>query len=810
MKYVKDKPYVPIPRVQVCPFFVIGGKGMKFKKKLLLVCTSVLVSLPSVASARNNDVPFFNGNENTFLESVELQMPGKYLRPGSGYAPPGVELLYKGDLHYPAVYNGSFSWDNPQVNLVQNEDSSEPFVRIANEGYFNASVPVGDRMVTETERVNTSVIADKYWGNPDFVLTNMIKHSITGLKTLKNYGTFYWIRDMAYLSGGYAGASGVNGVNKYNLWYVRTSKPEIKDFKASSGKKDVPVKFTFNGFEYVSKGKGYNDRDPNGTTVNPYQAAAGERNRVKWMLDITKDGETVHHQENYLRSDPQTDNQKPNEGDAGQFTKEDVSWQPQMCGRYTAKLKITDAVQRDSNEKAVNFNVDGNCGTEVTPNPDSGDEDDFKYKIDFSSDRIEGETAREGKNIKTKIDVSRDNFKPERDQYREKVNNNINKSQQAVNSSESDRDSAQSSLSYCRRNPIHEVDAEGNHHYYDRDCSWEENRLDSAASRLDTARQKLEKEKNKIKKLDALEAKYANPETVVVLKHNGQQVATQKVRLTEGEKKTLNLGWQHKGKGTIQAEINPAGNRLDIEETTYKNNPIKTAIYAPSHEKGMCGVTSVKGVVETVSERVSKEDTVGEMFYETLSGSIDNLAPSKLHAGYGFSYEVNGKYKNDWNTNYPGVFTKATAQYPFADEGLKTTYDLESVSNNGLISKFLPENMYLSEVTGHVFNSKRPTKSLYWDGKEKIIDGQRKWYAPLKTKDGKYSFNVETNPAGVNEMSLCLTNEVEIKGVAYDDFKKRRVLADLPFPVQTPGWNWVGKENIITDLSNWYYMKNRN
>lgn len=50
----------------------------------------------------------------------------------------------------------------------------------------------------------------------------------------------------------------------------------------------------------------------------------------------------------------------------------------------------------------------------------------------------------------------------------------------------------------------------------------------------------------------------------------------------------------------------------------------------------MCGVTSVKGVVETVSERVSKDDTVGEMFYETLSGNIDNLAPSKLHAGYGF------------------------------------------------------------------------------------------------------------------------------------------------------------------------------
>ncbi|MEC3263308.1 hypothetical protein P9133_02265 [Bacillus thuringiensis] len=783
---------------------------MKLKRSLLLLCTSTALMIPSIASAKNADVPFYNGTDDTSLTSRKLQMKGKFYRFGSQYAPPGIDLAYKGDLHYPAVYNGSFSFENPQANLVQREDLSEPYVRISNEGYWNSAIVVGDRMITEKERITDSIISDKYWGNSQFVLNNLDSHTISNGNSSESYGLFYWIRDIAYLSGGNAGAGGVNGINKYNLWYVRTSKPEIKDFKASNGKKDTPVKFTFNGFEYVSKDKGYNDRDPNGTTVNPYQRAAGERNRVKWLLDITKSGETVHHQENYLRSTPQKDNQKPNEGDAGRFTKEDVTWQPQMCGRYTAKLKIVDGVQRDSNEKKVDFTIDGNCGTEVTPNPDPGDEDDFKYKIDFSADRIEGETAREGKNIKTRIDVSRDNFKPERDQYRAKVNNNINKSQQEVYSAESGRDSAQSSLSYCRRNPIHEKDEEGHDYYIDRDCSWEENRLDDAASRLDTARQKLEKEKNKIKKLDVLEAKYANPETVVVLKHNGQQVSSEKVRLTEGEKKTLNLDWKHKGKGTIQAEINPAGNRIDIEETTYKNNPIKTAIYEPSKEKAMCGVTSVKGVVETVSERVSKEDTVGEMFYETLSGSIDNLAPSKLHSGYGFSYEVNGKYKNEWNANYPGVFAKATAQYPFADEGLKTTQELEGVTNTGLTSKFLPENMYLSEITGHVFDSKRPTKSLYWDGQEKIIDGQRKWYAPLKTKDGKYAFNVETKPAGVNEMSLCLTSEVEIKGVAYDDFKKRRVLADLPFPVQTPGWNWAGKEHIITDLSNWYYMKNRN
>ncbi|OPD53951.1 hypothetical protein [Bacillus anthracis] len=783
---------------------------MKLKRNLLLtLCTSTVLMLPNIANAKNIDIPFYNGEDNTFLNSSDLQMPGKYFRPGGGFEP--VKTLYKADIHYPAVYNGAFNWDDPKENLVENEDNTEPFVRIANEGYLNSKVPVGDRMVTEIERVNASVIKDKYWGNPDFVLKTMLPHEVSGFKDFKKLGMFYWIRDIAYLSGGYAGAGAVDGVNKYNLWYVRTSKPQVKDFKVSSTKNELnkPVTFNLNGFEYVSKGKGYNDRDPKGTTVNPYQNTAGERNRVKWELEIEKEGSKVNYQSDYLRSKPQKDNQKPNEGDAGQFKSEELKWQPQMCGRYTAKIKVLDAVQRESNEKTVDFTIDGNCGTEVTPNPDPGDKDDFKYKIDFSADRIEGETAREGKNIKTRIDVSRDNFKPERDQYRVKVNNNINKSQQEVYSAESGRDSAQSSLSYCRRNPIHEKDEKGNDYYIDRDCSWEENRLDDAASRLDTARQKLEKEKNKIKKLDALEAKYANPETVVVLKHNGQQVASQKVRLTEGEKKTLNLDWQHKGKGTIQAEINPAGNRIDIEETTYKNNPIKTAIYAPSHEKGMCGVTSVKGVVETVSERVSKEDTVGEMFYETINGSIDNLSPSKLHSGYGFSYQVNGTYKNQWNDNYPGVFTAATAQYPFADEGLKSKQDLERTKNTGSISSFSPKNMYLSEKTGHVFDSKRPTKSLYWDGQEKIIDGGQKWYSPMKTKDGVYTFNVETAPAGVNEMSLCLTEQVEIKGVAYDDFIKRRVFPDDPFPGGSGvGWNWVGKEEILHKLTDWYYMKN--
>ncbi len=225
--------------------------------------------LPSVASAGNSDVPFYDGNETTILASDELQLKGKLLRSGSRYKP--KEFDYKADIHFPAVYNGSFNWGNPRENLIQNEDHSDPYVRISNDGYINPSVVVGDRMVTEVERITNSIITDKYWGNPQFVLKNLIPHKITNKESFESYGHFYWIRDIAYLSGGYAGAGGVNDVNRYSLWYVRTSKPQIKDFKATSGPKDIPVKFTFNGFEYVSKNKGYNDRDPNGTTINPYQ-----------------------------------------------------------------------------------------------------------------------------------------------------------------------------------------------------------------------------------------------------------------------------------------------------------------------------------------------------------------------------------------------------------------------------------------------------------------------------------------------------------------------------------------------------------
>ena len=796
-----------IQRYRCVLFYVLGGERMKIKGKVLLLCTSILLALPTVADAKNADVPFFNGEQNTFLQSDELQLPGKYYRPGSGYTPPGQgepgSLYYTADIHYPAVYNGSFNYGNPWGNLVQEADGSEPYIRISNEGYLNSNVPQGDRLVTEVERMNPSIIADKYWGNPQFVLKYMNQHLISNLTTQKPYGLFYWIRDVAYLSGGYAGAGGVEGINRYSLWYVRTSKPEIKGFNASSGAKDKPVTFNFDGFEYVSKEKGYKDKGFADNTVNPYQSIAGERNRVKWTLDITKDGENVNHQEDYIRSKPQKDNNKPNEADPGYFNKDGLKWQPQMCGKYTAKLKVVDGVQRASNERTVNFTVDGNCDSKVPPNPD---EKPYKYNIDLSTDRIEGTTAKKGTKIQTRVDVSRASYKKERDEFREIFKGNIKKYQQEVDVLTPQYENAESSLSYCRRNPYHRIDAEGKDYYVDRDCTSEENTLDRIKSKLEKAKEKLKEYQKKLKRLEEDEKKYSIVETTVVLRHNGKIVAQQKVALAEEMRKTLYFDWTYLGKGKLEAEINP-DRSLEIPEITYDNNLIKTTVNEPTEESAPCGVTSVKGVVQTVSIRVSETETTTKTYYEYLNGNISNLVPSKFRSGYGFSYEVNGSYSNEWDPSYKGVFTEATAKYPFADQGLKTTQTLDQAEYTGLTAKYLPKNMYLSEYTGHVFDTKKPTKSLLWDGQEKIIDGKRKWYAPMKQKDGVYTFNVETKPSGVNQMSLCMSKQVEVQGVAYDDFVRRSILPDDPFPAGEPGWNWKGKVKIIKDTIDWYYMK---
>ncbi len=796
----------------------------KIKSILFLIVVLIALFIPNTASARNNDVPFYNGDPSTLLDTSTLQINGKLLRPGKGYTPPsGGDAYYTADFHYPAMYNGSFNFSNNFENLVQNADYSEPYVNLANDGFLGTGNPVGNRMVTEIQRINSSIIHNKYNGNGDFVLDNLQEHNVKNLGTGKSYGLFYWIRDIAYLSGGYAGAGLNKGVSPYQIWVVRTSNPDITRFNASNGAKSDPVNFNVEGFEYVSKNKGYTDNDPNSDTYNPYRDSAGERNRVHWFLEIYQNGSLVDKSDGYIRSQPQINNSKSSEKEAGKFggsgTSSPIRWQPKSCGRFTAKLKVVDGVQRESEVKTTNFTIDGNCSTEVPVDPsDNMCKDDFKYKMDFSVEKIEGETAEKGAHISTPVEVARANFKPERDKYRQELERNIKQIEQEIRQIEADKDSAQSSLRACRIDRYCTTDEKGEKHCYPLDCSWYERHLDNIIEKLEKTREKLECEKTKLKRLDSLEAKYKLTQPVVTLKLNGNTVGTQTVSLNEGERNEIFFDWSLTKGGDIEAEINPQprkyDNNQDVLKTNFDNNKLDTPIKIANHETSVCskpnGQSSVSAVVRTINERGSRTN-----LYEHLTGELVNLSKSKIRAGYGFSYDIKTTYTNeDPKSNAKGPKRTESffptmvnhLKYPKSEIGYKV--DMDITNSSGSNTYWSLPLTFVEKFSGNVFD-KNYKKNPEYNPKEIILNGGRKWYTAFDQPDGKYKFNMKSFDAGVNKLNLCLTGEVDIAGAfigdkkGNDDFIRRSVNPENPFPGKV-GWNWKGHEEKLNSLNSWW------
>ncbi|MCT4572927.1 hypothetical protein N3930_37515, partial [Bacillus thuringiensis] len=59
------------------------------KSKLLVFIFVILLCIPNCAYARNSDIPFYDGKNETLIRSKGLQMPGNYLRPGK-FLPPNA------------------------------------------------------------------------------------------------------------------------------------------------------------------------------------------------------------------------------------------------------------------------------------------------------------------------------------------------------------------------------------------------------------------------------------------------------------------------------------------------------------------------------------------------------------------------------------------------------------------------------------------------------------------------------------------------------------------------------------------------
>ncbi|UOE78382.1 hypothetical protein [Parageobacillus thermoglucosidasius] len=787
-----------------------------------------------VAAAYTETIPIYSGgdtfdpNNPTVLRSDIL--PDKDLiRVNSVIKSyPNNKTIWFGPRRYATVYhghpddggrmNGNTTFPAETKDGVKNITAYQ-FSWLHLAGPFDRSEPTTARVIQKDDYVDDSLIRNLFNGNPDYVLGTANKYYVRNKKTHEDYGKYYWIRDLASLSGGEADNDPdmtLNGINETYLRVIKTDYPDITEFRLKPGSPTEvgkKLELEFEGYEYVSEG----------------------RNSYKWLIEVTgpKNG-TISGSRTSTKG--VTNPAKPYlKRYTGKFTSGSTYFTPQAPGTYTLKLTITDAVQR-SVSKTITVTVNnpsnppgggsggsgGSGGTCDAPSIIGGDLR-YQYELDLQVTKIQGETVDQNTSTKTPVEVYREDFSANREQVRNEImadkqkaenekaqlENQLAtlKSQKA--SLESQLSQAQSAKASCESTP---PDEDGNKP----DCSGYDSQIASLQNQIAAKEAEIEQKECEIatkkaeiagfqKELDdlqALEDQWETVNTDVLLTFNEVQKGTQSVSLREGERKTIYFNWTLPSNGLIRAEINP--NRdLGIDEVTYSNNALSTPIYIATWEMSSCNTnSSVSAVVMT-----EKTQTGSKVYKEYFSGSIMNLHPRKFRAGYGFTYTAQTNYSNEYNPSMTGIPNAAVAAYGYAAEAIDNKVQpLDITSTNGFLSTFQPKKYYVAKYSGLVFDSLNPSSPKY-DPNDQLIDGGRKWYSPFEQKDGIYPFDVQIGRVGVNHLGVCLRDQVEIKGTAMDDFVKRSVLPDNPFPAQSPGWNWIGKESIITKLKDWFYNK---
>ncbi|EZH64245.1 hypothetical protein DH09_00475 (plasmid) [Bacillaceae bacterium JMAK1] len=484
------------------------------------------------------------------------------------------------------------------------------------------------------------------------------------------------------------------------------------------------------------------------------------------------------------------------------------------------------------------------------------------HRKDFSSDRSRVKNTKQGE-IRSAEDALRDaqrELEVSRDEYVQAANElaqaerDLSNAQQQLSSAESTLSSAQSRLSDarsaynrcqsnrdeddppCSRSGINSAqnavsNAQSAVSSARSAVSSAERAVRSAETALDRAEQRVlaaeEQLEIRIQELACWNAKYdrvielenlyATVEPPVTLRYNGGAVSTLLTTLREGQTRTENLSWRSRGAGTIEAEINPPPrkytNNADITKTTFSNNTLSTPIHEPSNSVEPCryGASSASGIVRTIQDRDENLITLRE--YVTTRTTVSR---NTMRAGQGFEVVTRSEYRNE-DSQSSGVGARTTNTYfpnQVYDLGYRQVGQGVQVPMNANISGTprttetgtwrLPTH-YVEEFSGHVFaDPNAPGRDL----DDNLLNGGNTWYVSFNEPDGYYQFNSFAYDAGVNNMTTCNANGVEVDGSMLadpdgnDDFIKRPIDPNNPFPSGT-GDNWRGHENIISDLIPW-------
>lgn len=298
---------------------------------------------------------------------------------------------------------------------------------------------------------------------------------------------------------------------------------------------------------------------------------------------------------------------------------------------------------------------------------------------------------------------------------------------------------------------------------------------------------------------------------VVRLYRDSTLIGERTVHIKPNQKQTVVFSWMAGApkKGALKATINiPA----KIPEIDFENNT-KTAPYiiedGTAPEKNLC--TPPENKPSGVTKVVTVCDDYGcstIYYYEYLVEQSTPSYPSKIRAGYGFSFESYSLYIDEASQYSGPKKTMATFEgmdVNYVDKIVKMEKTQSTGPSYNELSKWELPIMYVEKYSGNLFYDVNHPKR---DQADELLNGGRKWYTNFLEKDKLLHYKVVSSQAGKNNLSSCNTYVVEIKGSPYDDYVRRDVHPSKPFvDPKGKGFNWDGKDSSITDLKPFYEGK---
>jgi hypothetical protein len=323
----------------------------------VLIVSLIPYSFFNEVKAASNKIPFYNGSNLLTIYDLMGNEETKFLRVDDSA---GVTVL--GQYRYVTLYNGSYGGTSTRSSLNESFTANHNFNNTGKDGNGNPTnrkdirsaypdhkyyhmVPNGirdtARNIIEKEDISESDWKNVYGGNPKHVEDNIPIYTPLDSNG-KQHGQFYYIGDIAKLTGGHAEntSNDFTSVNPTRLRFLVTAWTDINSFKVNKTNFNVDeeVKFSFDGWEYV-----YGN------------------NEYSYEITILKDGKPytdgIKVDGTSTKGAKSTISPEQDEGHTGAFNVKDVTgFKATEKGTYEAKLTVWDSVER-YDTKTIAFTV---------------------------------------------------------------------------------------------------------------------------------------------------------------------------------------------------------------------------------------------------------------------------------------------------------------------------------------------------------------------------------------------------------------------------------------------------------------------